>query len=112
MSAHWADLLRRMVFQRSWEHRPCAHLDSIQQTSPQKGECAGCVEEGTRPVHLRMCLTCGEVGCCDSSRAKHARRHYDETGHPLIRSIEPKENWVWCYPDRAYLDAIPTTDPS
>lgn len=103
----WADSLRRVVFQRSFEHRSCTHLDTIQQTSPETSECAGCVEEGTRTVHVRMCLSCGEVGCCDSSRAKHARRHYDETGHPLIRSIEPKEEWIWCYPDRAYLDRGP-----
>lgn len=103
----WADSLRRVVFQRSFEHRSCTHLDTVQQRSPATRECGRCAEEGTRPVHLRMCLTCGEVGCCDSSRAEHARRHHEETGHPLIRSIEPDEEWVWCYQDRAYLDAIP-----
>jgi uncharacterized UBP type Zn finger protein len=103
----WADSLRRVVFQRSFAHRSCTHLDTIHQSRPVTSECAACMEEGTRTVHLRMCLTCGKVGCCDSSRAKHARRHYEQTGHPLIRSIEPGEEWVWCYPDHAYLDGTP-----
>jgi len=50
-----------------------------------------------------MCLSCGSIGCCDSSARKHARRHFDETGHPVIRSIEADEEWAWCYVDRAYL---------
>jgi uncharacterized UBP type Zn finger protein len=57
-------------------------------------------------VHLRMCLTCGEVGCCDSSPARHARRHHETTGHPLIRSIERGEHWCWCYIDNAYIADI------
>jgi len=56
-----------------------------------------------------MCLVCGEVGCCDSSPARHARRHFEATGHPLIRSIEPGEHWSWCYLDRAYIAELPVT---
>jgi CPA1 family monovalent cation:H+ antiporter len=51
-------------------------------------------------VHLRLCLTCGKVGCCDSSPGKHARRHFEETRHPVIRSLEPGESWRWCYIDK------------
>ncbi|MDH3259584.1 MAG: UBP-type zinc finger domain-containing protein [Acidimicrobiia bacterium] len=101
------DTLRRALFQRSFKQRQCSHLGSIEQTSPERFECAACLEEGTVPVHMRMCLVCGEVACCDSSPGLHARRHYEETGHPLIRSIEEGEQWVWCYPDRAYLSRAP-----
>lgn len=104
-------LLRRMVFQGSVKSRACTHLDAIAHTLPERRDCAGCADEATRTVHLRMCLICGAVGCCDSSKGKHARRHFQSTGHPLIRSIEPKEAWVWCYPDRAYLDDVPSVGP-
>jgi len=101
--ARVGDTLRRALFQGSLKRRECSHLESIERTSPERFECAACLEEATRTVHLRMCLTCGEVACCDSSPGLHARRHFEETGHPLIRSIEPGEQWVWCYRDRAYL---------
>ncbi|MEW5991357.1 MAG: UBP-type zinc finger domain-containing protein [Chloroflexota bacterium] len=77
-------------------------MDTVRRTKPEQSGCASCVAEGSRTVHLRMCLSCGEVACCDSSPGKHARRHHEQTGHPLIRSIEPGEHWVWCYLDRAY----------
>ena len=105
--SHVANILRRAVFQRSLKRRDCFHLQSIVQTSPERSECAARIEEGTETVHLRMCLTCGEVACCDSSPGRHARRHHEQIGHPLIRSIEPGEEWVWCYPDRAYLSKAP-----
>ena len=54
---------------------------------------------GDQWVHLRLCLFCGHVGCCDSSKNKHATKHYHATSHPLVRSIEPGESWVWCYAD-------------
>jgi uncharacterized UBP type Zn finger protein len=105
-----ADGLRRVVFQRSFDRRDCDHLSAVRQTDPRAGPCADCVAEGTRTVHLRMCLTCGRVSCCDSSSGKHARRHHEQTGHPLIRSVEPGEHWVWCYPDEAYLSEIVAAD--
>jgi CPA1 family monovalent cation:H+ antiporter len=63
------------------------------------GQCDACLEEGTRWVHLRMCTTCGNVGCCDSSPRQHAHRHFEETGHPVMRSAEAGEDWRWCYVD-------------
>jgi uncharacterized UBP type Zn finger protein len=57
---------------------------------------------GRLGVHLRLCLTCGHVGCCDSSPFKHAWKHANNTGHPIMRSLEPEENWRWCYAHRAY----------
>ena len=79
----------------------CQHLEDAPVTMPPNspGVCLDCVREGTETVHLRMCLSCGNVGCCDSSEGKHADRHYDETGHPVMRSIEPGEAWRWCYVD-------------
>lgn len=65
--------------------------------APQDPVCRKCIEEGSHWVALRMCLECGEIGCCDSSPKKHATKHFHETGHPVIQSVEPGENWRWCY---------------
>ncbi len=97
------DWLRRMLFQRSVSRRSCSHVDQVKVVEPGEARCPACIREGTRWVHIRMCLTCGEPACCDSSKPKHARRHFEQTGHPLIRSVEPGESWGWCYPDSAYL---------
>lgn len=84
-------------------HAGCEHLAKAVESpepSPQTpGQCGGCLRDGTVPVHLRMCLTCGSVGCCDSSVARHAERHFKETGHPTMRSVEIGEAWRWCYVD-------------
>ena len=77
----------------------CAHLNQIRVTTTKTRVCEDCVKTGDSWVHLRLCLSCGHVGCCDSSKNKHATKHFGTTKHPLIRSIEPGENWVWCYPD-------------
>ena len=61
--------------------------------------CEECLRDGTEWVHLRLCLTCGHVGCCDSSAFHHASDHYEQTGHPVMRSFEPHEHWRWCYVD-------------
>ena len=77
----------------------CSHLDTIKITSTEKHTCEACVKSGDTWVHLRLCLECGEVGCCDSSKNQHATKHFHHTHHPLMRSIEPGEAWVWCYLD-------------
>lgn len=77
----------------------CTHLDQIKITATDKDFCEDCVKIGATWVHLRLCLTCGHVGCCDSSPNRHASKHYRESNHPLVRSIEPGESWVWCYVD-------------
>jgi uncharacterized UBP type Zn finger protein len=79
----------------------CSHLDSIAYTElpePIAG-CEDCLRIGARWLHLRMCTECGHIGCCDSSPNRHATAHANETGHPVIRSAEPGEEWFWCYPD-------------
>lgn len=78
----------------------CGHLEAAPDPDvPPDPFCADCRREGTTPVHLRMCLACGNVGCCDSSAGTHASRHFKATGHPVMRSIEPGEDWRWCYQD-------------
>ena len=77
----------------------CEHLKSIQVTKTEKHICEDCVKTGDSWVHLRLCLTCGHVGCCDSSKNKHATKHFHREKHPLVRSIEPGERWIWCYVD-------------
>jgi uncharacterized UBP type Zn finger protein len=79
---------------------PCKHLDEIKVTSAGTHVCEECVRLGDSWVHLRLCLICGHVGCCDSSKNKHATKHFHAVGHPLIRSIEPGERWMWCYVDK------------
>src|SRR5437588_11940038 len=78
---------------------PCTHLDQMLFTDIGKRACEECSKTGDTWVHLRMCLKCGHVGCCDSSKNKHATKHFHQTKHPLVRSIEPGESWVWCYID-------------
>jgi uncharacterized UBP type Zn finger protein len=76
----------------------CEDLKEAGSPEPQTTEgCQDCLANGWTWVHLRLCLTCGKVGCCDSSPHKHATEHYHEVGHPVIRSFEPGESWRWCY---------------
>lgn len=77
----------------------CTHLEEIKVTGTNKRVCEECIKSGDTWVHLRMCLQCGSVGCCDSSKNQHATKHFHHTKHPLMRSIEPGEAWVWCYVD-------------
>ncbi|MCH7638213.1 MAG: UBP-type zinc finger domain-containing protein [Bacteroidetes bacterium] len=84
-------------------NKVCTHLDQIRPVSPSAQGCEECLETGGRWVHLRMCLTCGHVGCCDSSPGKHATAHFAETDHPIMRSAEPGESWKWCYVDEVTL---------
>jgi uncharacterized UBP type Zn finger protein len=83
--------------------RECTHLSQAKEVTASADGCEECLETGGRWVHLRTCLTCGHVGCCDSSPGLHARGHYERTGHPLIRSAEPGESWGWCYVDEIEL---------
>lgn len=80
------------------------HLGIIRPVRPPaRRVCAECVKLGPPWVHLRQCLTCGQVGCCDSSPMRHARAHAATTGHVIVRSIEPGENWRWCYVDEQFV---------
>ncbi len=82
----------------------CTHLDQIKLVKPHSNGCADCIALGDRWVHLRMCRTCGYVGCCDESKNKHASRHFQQSRHPIVKSLEPGEDWSWCYLDEIYLE--------
>jgi uncharacterized UBP type Zn finger protein len=77
----------------------CSHLGLIADVIPNSRRCEACVAVGSSWVHLRMCLACGLVGCCDSSPNRHATFHFHQIGHPLVQSFKPGEDWYWCYVD-------------
>jgi len=81
----------------------CPHLEASSDPKPRTPRgCEECLATGDAWVHLRLCLTCGHVGCCDSSKNKHATRHYEASQHPVIRSFQPGERWRWCYVDEVF----------
>jgi hypothetical protein len=81
----------------------CAHEDTIREVTPRSKGCADCVAVGSGWVHLRLCLACGYVGCCDDSPNQHARKHAAAAEHPIVQSFEPGEDWKWCYVDETFL---------
>jgi len=83
--------------------KACAHAGAP-EAPPRSAGCEECGASGEKWLHLRACLTCGHVGCCDDSKNHHATKHFDATGHPIIRSFEAGENWKWCYVDSTYVD--------
>jgi uncharacterized UBP type Zn finger protein len=87
----------------------CSHLSQVRDVAPRtpKG-CEECLKMHAGWVHLRLCLECGHVGCCDDSPNKHATKHFHATKHPLIRSFEPGEDWGWCYVDELFIEPAPT----
>jgi uncharacterized UBP type Zn finger protein len=82
---------------------PCAHVDQIHAVIPSAQGCEECLKTGDSWVQLRLCLSCGHVGCCDSSPNKHATTHYRKTTHPIIQAFESGDPWRWCYVDPVYL---------
>jgi uncharacterized UBP type Zn finger protein len=87
------------AFDKEQRMAACIHVRDVRVTKTDKDYCEDCVLTGDTWLHLRMCLTCGHVGCCDSSPKRHARQHYQHKAHALVRSIEPGETWTWCYAD-------------
>lgn len=86
----------------------CSHLFEISEVIPNTPNgCEECLKTGDRWVHLRLCVTCGHVGCCDQSKNKHASKHFRSFGHPLVKSFEPGEDWGWCYVDELFLESLP-----
>ena len=98
----------RLLFTRQWKEKFCSHLDQIKYKQTNINVCQDCVATGDDWPSLRMCLICGYVGCCDTSKNKHMQGHVEESGHPLIRSIAAGEGWIWCYPDSAFISATST----
>lgn len=81
----------------------CTHLNQIQEVTASANGCEECLIRGDRWVHLRQCLLCGHIGCCDSSKNKHATKHFNATNHPIVKSFEPGEEWRWCYIDKTFV---------
>jgi uncharacterized UBP type Zn finger protein len=84
----------------------CTHLDEIKEVTPSATGCEDCLRIGAEWVHLRLCMTCGHVGCCDSSPNKHATKHFHATQHPIIKSFQPGEEWGWCFVDEVTFDEL------
>ena len=82
----------------------CTHLDQLRDVTPSARGCEDCLKTGVTWVHLRLCRTCGHVGCCDSSKNKHATKHFRASGHPVIKSFERGEDWGWCYVDEIFFE--------
>lgn len=83
----------------------CTHLDQIKNVKPRTPNgCEECLNSGDSWVHLRLCMTCGHVGCCDQSKNKHATKHFHRTGHPIIKSFQPGEDWMYCYTDDLFME--------
>jgi CPA2 family monovalent cation:H+ antiporter-2 len=97
------DTEKAIVFKPQIDESVCGHLKQIRSVFPSADGCEDCLRIGDSWVHLRVCLSCGHTGCCDSSKNKHATAHFQECDHPIIKSLERGENWAWCYPDETYL---------
>jgi uncharacterized UBP type Zn finger protein len=90
----------------------CPHIDEAEPVPARTPNgCEECLKTGSQWVHLRLCLKCGHVGCCDSSPNKHATKHFHHTKHPAIVSFEPGERWAWCYVDEDMADVPPAAEP-
>jgi uncharacterized UBP type Zn finger protein len=85
----------------------CEHVNEIVEVTPSTNGCEDCLKMGGRWVHLRLCQSCGHVGCCDNSPNRHATKHFNATTHPIIKSFEPGEDWGFCYPDDQFYERLP-----
>ena len=85
----------------------CEHFSEIRDVRPSADGCEDCLKIGGEWVHLRMCMSCGHVGCCDNSPNRHATKHYNSVKHPIIKSVEPGEEWGYCYPDDEFFESLP-----
>jgi len=94
-----ASVIQNLLKSGKLNTKGCKHVSTIQNVIPSADGCEDCLKTGDEWVHLRLCLTCGYVGCCDDSKNKHATHHHHQTGHPIIASYEEGENWLWCYAD-------------
>jgi hypothetical protein len=84
--------------------KSCSHIAGIQTVTPSALGCEECLKSGSVWLHLRICRTCGHVGCCDDSPNKHATKHFHATQHPIIEGYDPPEGWGWCYVDEVLFD--------
>lgn len=88
----------------------CEHISAIVPVTPSANGCEDCLKIGGRWLHLRLCESCGHVGCCDQSPNRHATKHYHASRHPIISSFQPDEEWGYCYPDDMFYETLPRQD--
>lgn len=100
------NLFLRAAFTGTFRAKECTHLDQIRDVVPEADVCLKCVASGDTWPDLRVCLTCGHVGCCEDAKNQHALKHFQETGHPLVKPMKQRfyQRWMWCYVDEALLD--------
>lgn len=85
----------------------CPHVKNLKSVKPRTKGCEECLKMRDSWTHLRLCMNCGHVGCCDDSKNKHATQHAHSTQHPVIKSLEPGEEWGYCYPDDQFFESLP-----
>ena len=100
---NFAQVVQDIAESGSPKEAGCVHFEEIQDVVPSADGCEDCLKIGDRWVHLRLCMTCGHVGCCEDSKNQHAKKHVHETGHPIVMSFEPGEEWLWCYDDDSLM---------
>jgi len=88
----------------------CTHRGQVAAVTPSADGCEDCLRTGDTWVNLRLCLTCGHVGCCNDSKNQHATKHFEATGHPIIQSFQPDEDWSWCFVCETGVDGIPKVE--
>jgi len=89
----------------------CEHIDAIIPVKPSAAGCEECLKTGDTWVHLRLCMSCGHVGCCDQSKNRHSTKHFQSSRHPIIRSHQPDEEWGYCYIDDMFFETLPKSEP-
>jgi uncharacterized UBP type Zn finger protein len=99
----FGERVRGLVSRLTDDGSGCSHLDQAHMVEPLSEGCQECLRQDMEWVHLRLCLACGYVGCCNASEGRHAYAHFEETGHPIMRSHEPGEIWSWCWIDEVEL---------
>ena len=97
------EVAMKVLFTGTIADRPCTHLADARVTQTDRLLCDDCGDDQRWPA-VRLCLTCGHVGCCDTSTNKHAKVHWEQTGHPLMRSLRLNDGWIWCYADDAMFE--------
>lgn len=97
------EALRKQIWSRGREAKECTHRDQIREVVPASEGCEECLATGDTWVHLRLCMTCGHVGCCNDSKNKHASKHYQAMDHPIVKPLDTGEDWLWCFADEVML---------
>jgi CPA2 family monovalent cation:H+ antiporter-2 len=103
------DTEKAVEFKPKTDESVCGHLKQTRPVFPSADGCEDCLRSGDSWVHLRLCMSCGHTGCCDSSKNKHATAHFHQSDHPIIKSAEPGEDWGWCYPDEKFYESVSRT---